>query len=445
MDGLVEELSEWLRIPSVSTGGGQPIDLWRAADWAASRVRDAGGSVDLVSIRDSNPLVIGELKSTRPNAPTVLVYGHYDVQDAGDASAWTSPPFTPEIREGRVYARGAADDKGNFLPLMHVACGMARDGVLPVNVRFLIEGEEEISGQAAQEWLRADRGAIDAAVVFDTAMEDAVTPAITVGLRGLVQLHLTVRTAAHDLHQGLFGGVALNATHVLLCLLSEVLPDAQGRVRPELTVGATGPTEAERLSWRGLDGGDSMLTAAGARPLSASAASEWRERIAAPALDVDHLEAGARRTIIPAEAHATIALRLAPGQSVSACRTVLEELLRASLPKGAELEVDGHDAAPVFFDPDLPALRLAGQAMRSACGRDPVFTRVGGSIAMVGAMSAVGIPTLVSGFSLPEDAIHAPDESFSLRSLSLGEATARELFTAFAALPRRNASRTPLR
>src|SRR4051812_2345833 len=181
---LLDDLIEWLRIPSVSSGGGDPEALARAADWAVTRVRSAGGGAETVVIDGGNPLVVGELRAADPEAPTVLIYGHYDVQPPGPLDAWTSPPFEPAMRDGRLYARGAADDKGNFLPLLHVACELARAGELPLNVRVVVEGEEEAGGESVIEWIRSDRRGADAAIVFDSDMADESSPAITVGLRG---------------------------------------------------------------------------------------------------------------------------------------------------------------------------------------------------------------------------------------------------------------------
>jgi len=204
---LLDELVDWLRVSSISTGGGDPGDIARAATWVIDRVRAAGGSGELVHIADGNPLAVGELRASDPAARTILIYGHYDVQGAGAAELWHSPTFEPTIRDGRIYARGACDDKGNFLPLLHVACAMAAAGELPVNVRVLVEGEEEMGGGAVTTWLRADGRGADAAIVFDALMPDPETPAIRVGLRGAVKLDLQVRTAEHNLHSGLCGGL----------------------------------------------------------------------------------------------------------------------------------------------------------------------------------------------------------------------------------------------
>src|SRR3954468_23389629 len=185
---LLDDLLDWLRIPSISTGGGDPADIERAAQWARDKVLEAGGEAELVRIGDGNPVVVGELRAARDDAPTVLIYGHYDVQGEGDLGLWDSPPFEPEVRDGRVYARGAADDKGNFWPLLHAACALARAGELPVNVRVAVEGEEEAGGQSVAAWLAQDERGADAAIVYDSGMVDPDTPAITVGLRGVFLL-----------------------------------------------------------------------------------------------------------------------------------------------------------------------------------------------------------------------------------------------------------------
>jgi len=399
---------------------------------AADRVRAAGGDADLVVIDGGNPLVVGDLPAADPAAPTVLIYGHYDVQGIGDPAAWTTPAFEPTVRDGRLYARGAADDKGNFLPLLHVACALARDGALPVNVRVLIEGEEEIGGESVAKWVQRDERGADAAIVFDSGMEDERTPAITVGLRGIVHTKLTVRTGARDIHQGLYGGAALNALHRIV---AAVLPDEQGRVREELAVGVLGPAEVERTSWARLTPGLQMLADAGARPVAPGAGEQFHERTGArPAVDLNHTEAGAPRTVLPGEAKAAVTLRLAPGQSAADLQPVFEGLMREAAPEGAELEFHHHSGEPSFFDPESPALKLAGEAIARASGMDPVFIRSGGSIPVVADLATAGIPTVVTGFSLPDDAFHAPDESYRLASLELGEAASRELLHALAAL-----------
>src|SRR4051794_7145360 len=432
---LLDELTDWLRIPSISTGDGDAAQLERAARWVTDRIRGAGGEADLVTVDGGHPLAVGELRAASRDAPTVLLYGHYDVQSPGELDAWTSPPFEPTVRDGRLYARGASDDKGNFLPLLHVACALARDGALPVNVRLLVEGEEEVGGASVGRWLRADERGADAAVVFDAGGEDPDVPTVTVGLRGIVQLHVRVRTGERHLHSGMYGGAALNAVHALHAMLAAVLPGPDGRVRDELRAGIIPPPEAEVASWRRLKPGDQVLADVGGRPLDPRAGEEFYARNWADAsFDVNEIVAGEPRTVIPATATATVSLRLAPRQRAADLQPVLERLLRDAAPPGAEVEFTGHAGDSALFDVDDPVLQLAGQAMTRACGTDAMFIRSGGLIPIVADLAERGIPTVVSGFSLPGDRIHAPDESYRLRSLELGEASARELLQAFAGL-----------
>jgi acetylornithine deacetylase/succinyl-diaminopimelate desuccinylase-like protein len=437
-DALLDDLRDWLRIPSISTGEGDPAELERAAQWVVDRMRAAGGQAGLVRYEGLNPLVVGELRaSSGEDAPTVIAYGHYDVQGPGDLSLWTSSPFEPEVRDGRLYARGAADDKGNVLPLIHAACELARAGELPVNVRVVVEGEEEAGGAAVERWVREDARGADVAVVFDSCMAAPDTPAITVGLRGVVFCQIEVRTAERDLHSGLYGGSVLNALHVVHRLLAELVPGEDGRVREELRAGIEPPSDAERESWARLEPGEALLAAAGARPVHPGAGAEYYERNGADAsLDINEVRAGEPRTVIPSTAHAAFSLRLAPRQDPIGMRDELERLLRAALPAGAEMTMSCHIAEPALFEPSLPALRLAAEGIRRGTGLEPAFVRSGGSIPVVAQLAARGIPVVVSGFTLPDDPIHAPDESVWLRGLELGAAASREMLRAFAELPR---------
>ena len=437
MPTIRQELEDWLRIPSVSTGGGDAEALARACHWVLERIEGAGGSAEPVTVDGSHPMATGELRASVPDAPTVLSYGHYDVQDPGPLDAWESPPFEPTERDGRLYARGAADDKGNFLPLLHVACELAGAGELPVTVRFLVEGEEEVGSDAVLRHLREQPPEVDCAIVFDSLMADERTPAINTGARGLVQGPVEVRTAGRDLHSGLYGGAVLNATHVLMEVLREVLPGADGRVREELRAGARAPGDAERESWARLPSGADMIGEAGAAEVIEGAAGEFWERTGAePSVDVNMLSAGEPRTVIPSVARAQLSVRLAPGQSAAEIAPVVEGLLRDAVPDGAELAVDLDLSDPALFDASEPALQLAGEAFERACGAPPAFVRLGGTLPLLAVLAEQGVPTIVSGFALGADAFHAPNESYRLESLRLGELTARELYRSLADLPR---------
>jgi acetylornithine deacetylase/succinyl-diaminopimelate desuccinylase-like protein len=432
-----EELEDWLRIPSVSAGGGNPGAIARACDWVIERIQAAGGSAERLSLNGSNPMAIGELRAGRDDAPTVLAYGHYDVQDPGPLDAWESPPFEPTERDGRLYARGAADDKGNFLPLLHVACELARGGELPLNVRFLVEGEEEVGSEALIRHLREQPPDVDAAIIFDSLMADERTPAINTGVRGALFGPVEVRTGARDLHSGLYGSAVLNAAHVLMDVLREVIPDSQGRVREELRRGAVPPGEFERESWSKLPSGAEILAEAGAVAVSEGAAAEFWERTGSnTSVDVNMLSGGAPRTLIPAVARAYLSLRLAPGQSAEEIASEVERLLREALPKGAELSLEFDRADPALFDAKDPVLQLAAGAFERACGARPAFVWLGGTLPFLSVLAGQGVPTIVSGFALSADAFHAPNESYRLESLRLGELAARELYRSLADLKR---------
>jgi acetylornithine deacetylase/succinyl-diaminopimelate desuccinylase-like protein len=435
LDALIHEAADWLRIPSISAGRRNEEALREAAGWARKRVLDAGGTCKLVDTPGGAPLVVGDLRANRDDAAVVMIYGHYDVQDVAPEDEWTTPPFEPDIRDGRVYARGAADDKGNFLPLLHVACAMADAGELPVHVRVLIEGAEETGSNDVNEWVAADERGADCVIVFDSGMVDAQSPALTIATRGNVFAELEVRTAERAAHSGMYGGAALNAFHALHRILGAVLPGPDGRLPAPLRAGVAPPAAAEVAGWAELPSGAEELAAAGARPADAAAAAEFYERTGADAsLDVHRIRGGEARTIVPPVAACDLSLRLAPGQDTPAIAAALEELLRGALPDGAELTLSTVNAAPSLFDPESAPLKIARGALARACGREPVLTRVGGTLPILAAFIERGIPAIVSGFSLPQDAFHAPDESFALASLDLGLRSARALYEDLAGL-----------
>jgi acetylornithine deacetylase/succinyl-diaminopimelate desuccinylase-like protein len=436
-DTLLDELCAWLRIPSISSGGGDPDDLRRAAEWACERVLAAGGSAE-VHFGYGNPLCLGELRARRSDAPTVLIYGHYDVQSPDPSELWTHDPFDPIVRNGRIYARGASDDKGNFLPLLHVACELARAGELPVHVRVVLEGEEEIGGQNAVRYLEQDERGADCALVFDGGMVDERRPAMHIAVRGIVNCHLRVRTASRDLHSGVYGGVALNAAHALAQMLAHVLPGPDGRLREELRAGLQQPSPEEVASWAQLPAGADVLAAAGAIEIAPGAAAELYARTWADAsLDINGIESGdavQRRTIIPCTASARLSVRVSLGQSAAGVAASLERILRQAAPPGASIELDIDSSEPAGFDPADPVLGIAREAIGRAVGSPPLLVRTGGSIPILAAFAARGIPTVLSGFALDADGIHGPDESYRLESLALGERAARELYAALATL-----------
>jgi acetylornithine deacetylase/succinyl-diaminopimelate desuccinylase-like protein len=432
---LLDELLGWLRIPSISAGARDEAALRAAAEWARERVLRAGGTCELVDTPGGAPLVVGELRSARADAPTVLIYGHYDVQDPGALSEWTSPPFEPDVRDGRIYARGASDDKGNFLPLLHVACEQAAAGELPVHVRVLVEGAEETGDDGVLEWVRADERGADCAIVFDTDMVDADTPALTLATRGMVFAEIEVRTGTRPGHSGVYGGSALNAFHALHRALAGVLAGPDGRLPEPLRAGVAAPSPDELASWSALPPGADMLAGGGLRPADPAAADEFYLRTgASPSLDVHWVSGGEIRTIVVERASAALSVRLAAGQRAEEISAALERMLREALPDGAELTYAASLAEPSLFDPELPALRAARRALAQVEGREPALVRSGGSLPVLGAFAERGIPVIVSGFAVPGDNIHSPDEWYRLAALEQGARAARALYGELATL-----------
>ncbi|MDQ3857530.1 MAG: M20/M25/M40 family metallo-hydrolase [Actinomycetota bacterium] len=432
----LDELSELLRIPSVSADPAHVDDVRRAGEWVCEFVRGAGGDAELVQTA-SHPLALGEVRASngRDDAPTVLVYGHFDVQPAAPIEAWDSPPFEPTVRDGWLYARGAADDKGNLYLLLKAAATLAAEGRLPVHVRVACDGEEETGGHSIVEYLAGDQRGADACLIFDGPMPRRDVPAFEVGTRGLVYFHVRVRTGARDLHSGLYGGAALNATHALIEVLGVVIDEPD-----ELKRGVLPPTDEELAAWAELDPGAAVLADQGARPKDERAADDFYVRtFAGPAVDVNGLKGGEpdlQKTVLPVTAEANVSVRLAPGQDADETAATFERLLRQAAPRGAEVEVERWASSPAgLVAADSPAVRLAQDAFERALGRRPLLLRSGGTLPIVPALAAKGIPTILSGFDVPEGHIHSPNERLLLRYVPLGVAAARETLLAFAALP----------
>ncbi len=433
-----DELAEFLRIPSVSADPAYRADVHRAADWVCDAVRGAGGDASLVDW-EGQPLAIGEIPASGgAAAPTVLCYGHFDVQPPGALDLWESDPFEPEIRDGYLFGRGTVDDKGQLYMLLSAARDLARAGELPVNVRFCCDGEEEIGGHSIVDFLTADERGADAAVIFDSDMVARGLPAFNLATRGLVYFHVTLRTGDRDLHSGVYGGAALNAAHALAKTICELVA-VDGRLAEPLLKGRIPPTEAELAGWAKLPEGAGELAAQGARPMDARAAEEFYLRtLAEPALDVNGFESGSpflQKTVLPVEAVANLSVRLAPGQDVDEIAREVERLLREAAPEGAQLDVERMSSSPPgLVPPDAKAIRLGLDAFERAVGTRPVFTRSGGTLPMVPALAAKGIPAIITGFGLPDSNIHSPNERLLAEHVPLGISAARELFVEFAAL-----------
>ena len=434
-----EELGEFLRIPSISADPQHASDVLRAGEWVRDLIRDAGGSVEIVDWSGA-PLVVGEISasSDAEAAPTVLCYGHFDVQPADPLELWQSGPFEPEIRGDRLFGRGVADDKGQLYMLLSAARQLARAGGLPVNVRFACDGEEETGGNAIVEFLQADERGADAAIIFDSSMIREDRPAFNIATRGLVYFHVELSTGEVDLHSGIYGGAALNAAHALIRTL-EPLIAADGRLAEPLRQGIIAPTRQELDDWRQLPSGGDELAQQGARPADPAAADEFYIRtFAEPSLEVNGIESGSphlEKTVLPVHAHANVSVRLAPGQDPETIGAAFERLISAAAPDGAQLDVRLLSAArPGIVAADADAIRLGQEAFEQVLGVRPALIRSGGSLPIVAALSDRRIPTIITGFSLPDANIHAPDENLPARYIPLGIETAAALFQALGRL-----------
>ena len=422
-DRHLAQLTELLGIPSISSDGKHGAELRQAAEWFAALIGDAQ-----ISEAYGNPLVDGRIPSSRPGAPTVLAYGHYDVQAPGPLELWRTPPFEPTVVDGRLYGRGVCDDKGNFFALLRAALDLAEAGELGVNVRVLCDGEEEIVGHSVIDHLATVDDPFAAAIIFDAGMVDAARPAITTGLRGLVGFQVRLVSGERELHSGMYGGAVANAVHDLHRVLAAVIDRDDA-----FADGAAPVTDEERASWSTLPSGAEMLAEVGAVPSDPRAEAEAYDRVwARPSLTVHSLGAGdptLHKTSIVPEARASLSLRLAPGQDAAAMQARLESSLREACPAHATLELRAWPpGSPAYMDPTGPVLSAAFDAVERATGTRPLAIRSGGTIPIGAALLERGVPTVLTGFSVAEDAIHSPNESMELRRLEWAFASARELY-----------------
>jgi acetylornithine deacetylase/succinyl-diaminopimelate desuccinylase-like protein len=435
----MEELSEFLRIQSVSADAELTGEVVRAAEWVRDFIRASGGDAEILET-ESQPLVIGEIRASEnaDDAPTVIAYGHFDVQPPEPLEGWETPPFEPTVRDGWLYARGVADDKGQLYILLKAASLLAAEGALPVNVRFTCDGEEESGGHSIVDFLERDERGGDACVIFDGNMLGPGRPAFFIGTRGIAYFHVRVRTGERDLHSGVFGGAAMNASHVLIQVLSAVLP-RDGRVPEPLRAGIVEPNAEETESWNGLEPGAEVLAAQGARRADARAAEELYVRtVAEPAVDVHGLAGGEPRlqkTVIAVEAEANVSIRLVPRQDDQAIAAEMERLMREAAPDGADVQVELVASGPAaLVPPDEPAIELGQEAFERVVGARPLLIRIGGSLPVMAALEQKGIPTILTGFDLPEGNIHSPNERFRVEHIPLGVEAAQELYKALAEL-----------
>ncbi|HXG76034.1 MAG TPA: M20/M25/M40 family metallo-hydrolase, partial [Gaiellaceae bacterium] len=377
--GWLEELGELLAIPSVSADPEHADDVRRAAEWIAGRVRALGGEAE---VREGGRLLVGEVPGP-PEAPVVLVYGHYDVQPPDPLGLWESDPFRATVRREWLHARGVADDKGQLWMQLEAIRSLAAEGPLPVGFRIVCDGEEETGGDAVGRFLAADAGPADACVILDGWMKRRHAPELVVATRGLVALDVEVRTGARDLHSGHYGGTALNAIHALAQALTALFP-RDGRLPEPLRQGVLPPAEEELAGWSDLPPGEEELARVGAVPLDERAAEEFYERaFVEPSLDVTGIvggKPGLRNTTLVSRASAGVTIRVAPDQDAEGVARTAERLLREALPAGATLTARWEATPPAVLPRDTPVLELARDAFARVFGRRPLVVRAGGTL-----------------------------------------------------------------
>ena len=428
---FLEDLKGWLRIPSISTLPEHAGDIRRAAEYAADQLRHIGFEHVEVIPTQRHPLVYADWLKL-PGKPTLLIYGHYDVQPVDPLDLWESPPFEPSIRGDNLYCRGACDDKGQtMLILKALESLMTVNGALPINVRVIIEGEEEAGGESIEHYVKTypERLKCDAAFICDTEMPTRDLPALTYGLRGIIYTEVEVRGAKRDLHSGMYGGVAPNPLHALALIIAG-LKDAEGHIHiPGLYDKVRQPTAQERTFWRDepLNSTAMLCEEMGVSQLSGENEYPPLERLwARPTLEVHGIIGGfvgeGAKTVIPAVGKAKISLRLPPDLKSAEVFTLFKRRVKELAPPGVEVTVHNlHGGEAVLVPVDTPPVQAAAAALREAYGKDPIFIREGGSIPIAALFDEVlGVPVVLMGFGLPDDNLHAPNEKYSLSQFYKG-------------------------
>jgi len=428
---LLDELKELVRIPSISTAPEHSSDVQRAAEYVANALRSAGmENVEIIPTA-KHPLIYADWLHA-PGKPTVLCYGHYDVQPADPLELWTSPPFEPTERDGNLYARGTADDKGQmYSHIKAIEALRAAGGTLPVNIKFLIEGEEEVGGASIAKYVAENQEKLqaDVALVSDTAMYAEGMPTLCIGLRGLIYMEVEATGPMRDLHSGLYGGAAPNAVYGLIELLAKA-KNADGVIQiPGIYNDVEEPAPAEIASWKSLpfDESDFLAREVGSPHLTGEPGRMVFERVwSRPTFEVHGIAGGftapGAKTVIPAKAVAKVSFRIVPRQDPDEVISAFRQWVAHNAPKGIRMEVRVLSAAPgLVVNPDHPAIRVAARAFGEIFGKNTVFVRSGGSIPIVGDFANhLGIPTILMGFGLPDDGLHSPNEKYKIENYFLG-------------------------
>ncbi len=427
-DRLLAEVTEFLAIPSVSTLPEHSKDCRAAAEWVSQQLTRLGFEVQLDRPGDEGHPVVWAEGPAVAGAPTVLIYGHYDVQPPDPLEEWLSPPFEASIRDGKLFARGAVDDKGQVFALIKaVESVLGDDGSLPLNLRFVIEGEEECGGEVIERLLteQPERTRADAVLVADTSYYAPGIPAVYTSLRGICYAEIHIRTAQRDLHSGNYGGVAPNAIETA-CRIVTDLKSRSGRINiAALYDMVAPPRDEERRAWKELPFDQDAFLRDEVTATKLTGLKEYSvfERLwALPTLEVHGIRGGftgeGAKTVIPATAVVKVSLRLVPDQSYSEVLALLQQAVEDVAPDYASVEVKPiHGNDPVQVDVTQPAFDTLGQAFEEVVGKKPVAVRGGGSIPIVGTLAQGGAPVLLTGIGLPDDGLHSPNEKIDLQQL----------------------------
>ncbi len=438
---FMDELFELIRIPSISAQSEHKGDMECCAAWLADSLKKAGADRAEVMPTKGNPVVYAE-KIVDPERPTVLVYGHYDVMPVDPVGQWHTPPFEPVIKDGRIWARGANDDKGQLFMHAKAFEAMVATGTLPCNVKFMLEGEEEIGSTSLYDWCEEHREmlAADVILVSDTGLIAWDVPSITCGLRGLCYVEVQVTGPNRDLHSGLFGGAVANPANVLAGMIDKLV-DADGHITipgfydgvRELSADERKDLNAAPFDLQAYKDALEIADVAGEKSYTTVERTGVR-----PSLDVNGIWSGytgeGSKTVIPSTAHAKISMRLVPGQDWQHIGELFSAHFVQLAPAGVQVSVKVlHGGQPYVTPGDMPAYKAASQAMEDTFGKRPLPFYSGGSIPIISGFERIlGIKSLLLGFGLERDAIHSPNESFGVDNFYRGIETIIRFYAHFA-------------
>jgi len=443
-DRYVSELKQYLAIPSISALPAHAGDVKRCAEWTADEMRRVGlENVRLIET-PGNPVVYGDWLHA-PGAPTILFYGHYDVQPVDPVNLWESPPFEATVRDGEIYARGAADDKGQvFMHLKAIEAHLKKTSKLPLNIKLIVEGEEEVGSANLDNFVRANKDQLsaDVVVISDSAMFDRGVPSICYSLRGLVYFQIDLRGTKSDLHSGVFGGAVANPNMVLAQILAQ-MKDRGGRIKiPGFYDDVRPLSDEERKAWESLPFNERKYKKdLGAPKLFGESGYTTLERVwGRPTFEVNGILGGftgeGAKTVIPAVAMAKVSMRLVPDQHPDTIAKLFEAYVRKVAPKTVEVTVTRmHGGKPWLTEYNNPYVQAAGRAIEQGFGKAPVFCREGGSIPVVSTFQEeLGLPSVLFGVGLPDENAHAPNERLDLENFQNGIVASAILYDEIAKL-----------